>query len=91
MHAERICVFARVGDGQAAIAAAPRLVGPLIADDGVPVGAAVWGDTAVLLPQRLARRYRNAYTGERIEAEDGAIAVAQLLTVFPVALLMEAD
>ena len=91
MHADRICVFARVGDGQAAIAAAPRLIGPLIADDGVPVGAAVWGDTAVVLPQRLARCYRNAYTGERIHGEYGAIAVSQLLTVFPVALLMEAD
>jgi len=88
-HAHRLCAFARVDGAAASITIAPRLVAGLPTGAALPVGSGAWGDTRVTLPQRLARRYRNIFTGEE-HAGEGAttLDVATVLAHFPVAILM---
>jgi maltooligosyltrehalose synthase len=54
-----------------------------------PLGTEIWGNTQLQLPESSARgRYRNVLTGETLETSDnGQLPLADLLAVFPVALL----
>jgi (1->4)-alpha-D-glucan 1-alpha-D-glucosylmutase len=80
-HADRICAFARLGGGAAAVVVVPRLVMPLVIN-----GAAIdWADTSVPLPSIAA--WRDVLAGDDLGRRHGEIAVAQLLKHFPVALL----
>jgi maltooligosyltrehalose synthase len=54
------------------------------ADELAPLGAKAWGDSR--LP--MEGDYLNVLTGERHEARGGHVGVAQLLSTFPVALLV---
>jgi (1->4)-alpha-D-glucan 1-alpha-D-glucosylmutase len=87
--ARRDCVFAFARGGRA-ITCVPRLVAALTPDGAPPVGAAVWTDTRVELPEALrGRRYRNVFTGATIDGGD-ALAAAVVFDRFPVALLVPA-
>jgi (1->4)-alpha-D-glucan 1-alpha-D-glucosylmutase len=87
--ARRDCVFAFARGGRA-ITCVPRLVAALTPDGAPPVGAAVWTDTRVELPEALrGRRYRNVFTGATIDGGD-ALAAAIVFDRFPVALLVPA-
>ena len=96
-RADYVCAFARTAGGETAIVVTPRLVAGLT--DGVerlPVGAEVWGDTWLPLPDaRAGDRLRNVLTGEdvAVTARAGAVGVslADVLSRFPVALLAGAD
>jgi len=90
-HADRVCVFARKAGPETAIVVAPRLIGALVAQFGAPLGAAAWGDTAIVMPQALAGSYRNVYTQEAWRVDEGPLAVSQVLRVFPAALLVNSD
>ncbi|HJT05296.1 MAG TPA: malto-oligosyltrehalose synthase [Stellaceae bacterium] len=80
-HADQLCAFARLADGQAAVAVAPRLVMPLLGN-----GAGIdWADTAVVLPE--GRAWRDVLTGRELAVQEGALAVGTLLADFPVALI----
>jgi (1->4)-alpha-D-glucan 1-alpha-D-glucosylmutase len=82
-HANRICAFAR-RQGEAWIATVvPRLVLALANE----AGAINWADTTVTLPEA---RWRDALANREIGARAGPVAVAELLTDFPVALLASA-
>ena len=90
--AAHVCAFARVCEGRAIIAVAPRLFYKLLNGGAeLPLGAAVWGDTRVELPPSLPPAWRNVLTGEPADGqvEDGtsALPLAALLASFPVALL----
>ncbi|HSK11225.1 MAG TPA: hypothetical protein VK911_16700, partial [Vicinamibacterales bacterium] len=83
--------FARLRGDEAAVAVVPRFVSRL--GDGWRDWAANWGDAGVVLPDGLAgRRWVNALTGERLEAEAGDrgafLPAATLLRHCPVALLI---
>jgi (1->4)-alpha-D-glucan 1-alpha-D-glucosylmutase len=83
-HADRLVAYARVApDGDALVAVAPRLPGPLMADGGWPVGAA-WGDTAIDLGD--AEVGRDLLSGRDV-AGGSRLAVADVLADLPVALL----
>jgi (1->4)-alpha-D-glucan 1-alpha-D-glucosylmutase len=87
--ARRDCVFAFARGGRA-ITCVPRLVAALTPDGAPPLGAAVWTDTRVELPEALrGRRYRNVFTGATIDGGD-ALAAAVVFDRFPVALLVPA-
>src|SRR4051794_7639581 len=87
--ARRDCVFAFARGGRA-ITCVPRLVAALTPDGAPPLGAAVWTDTRVELPEALrGRRYRNVFTGATIDGGD-ALAAAAVFDRFPVALLVPA-
>src|SRR5262245_1156192 len=90
-HPRHLCAFARCLGDAAALTVVPRFLASL-SPSGPPFGRDVWGDTRVVLPEALsARRFRNVYTGEMIEAEgvdEGpALRAAAIFLTFPVALL----
>jgi len=81
---ENICAFALQNGKQAVIAVAPRLFSGLMQEgDLAPIGARVWGDAQLALPEG---KYENVLTGEKHES-NGKIPLARLLAIFPVALL----
>src|SRR5205823_5240420 len=91
-----------------AVAAVPRLAAQLarasaggepgptgLPDPRPPLGADVWGDTALALPADAPTCWRNVLTDETVAAERGAspingpaLSLAGLLAHFPVALLI---
>jgi (1->4)-alpha-D-glucan 1-alpha-D-glucosylmutase len=83
-HADRLVAFARVANGQAAVAVAPRLVAPLLRDGG-PID---WADTTVAVP--TDRAWRDVLAQRDLGTRDAPVAAAELLADFPVALLSSA-
>jgi len=94
-HWKHVCAFARQHMDQSLIAVAPRLTAKLSGSaERNPLGSTVWEATWLTLPDDFAGRcYRNCFTGEEITVgeHDGVpgLDVADLLTHFPVALLMQ--
>jgi (1->4)-alpha-D-glucan 1-alpha-D-glucosylmutase len=82
--AEHVCAYARVAGGAAAVTVVPRLLARRGGDEA-PLGTAYWADTALPAPGPLP--LVNAFTGERVEPEDGRLPVGRVLARFPVALL----
>jgi (1->4)-alpha-D-glucan 1-alpha-D-glucosylmutase len=85
-YAEHVCAFARVADDDAALTVIPRLLARR-GVDAPPLGLEYWADTRVELPRELTGRFTNVMTGERVEAGEGGLALADVLTAFPVGLL----
>jgi (1->4)-alpha-D-glucan 1-alpha-D-glucosylmutase len=86
--------FARVGDGQAALTVAPRLLGR--SGNSWAEWSRAWNDGVVKMPEELAgAAWANAITGERVapERRDGemVLPLARLLATCPVALLIAED
>jgi (1->4)-alpha-D-glucan 1-alpha-D-glucosylmutase len=91
-RAAHVVAFARRADERAVVAVVPRLCAKLLAEPGrLPVGEAVWGDTAIDLgPLGALRGLRDALTGTEGAVGAGWVPVASLLRHFPVALLAPA-
>jgi (1->4)-alpha-D-glucan 1-alpha-D-glucosylmutase len=91
---DHVCAFVRRQNGALAVAAAPRLMTRLVPEvGGLPVGAAVWEDTRLLLPgAEPGRRLRNVFTGEEVVPAEyegqAAVAAAEVFANFPVVLLL---
>jgi (1->4)-alpha-D-glucan 1-alpha-D-glucosylmutase len=90
---DNVCAFVRRGAGRLAVVAAPRLMTRLVPAGGLPLGAAVWEDTRLLLPGvGPGRPLRNMFTGEEVavgeEQGQAAVAAADVFANFPVALLI---
>ena len=94
---EHVCAFERSVDERAFLVVAPRFFRRLTDEGrGLPLGADVWGDTRIVQPFDTATsRYRNIFTGEvlGLDQQDGqsGIALRDILSVFPVALLERID
>jgi maltooligosyltrehalose synthase len=98
-QARHVCAFARRGVASAgreaatAVVLAPRLLAQLTpappgsSSPPPPCGAAVWGDTHVLLGGADAPSWTNLFTGQTCLAEDSRILLAEALADFPLALL----
>lgn len=80
---------ARRDDRQWILAVVPRLVGGLLPHEGqLPIGMEPWQTTRVVLPPELSgRAFRNIFTGERIAVNGPTLQVADILRIFPVAIL----
>jgi maltooligosyltrehalose synthase len=91
-HSANVFAFARELGNQRVVLMVPRLVDSLLRGEAeAPVGSAVWGDTAVRLPEsEIEDRYRNLFTGTDMSARE-SIEVATSLAHFPVALLVRID
>ncbi|MDB5311062.1 MAG: treY [Gemmataceae bacterium] len=88
--ADHVFGFLRHRTGEAALVLVPRLpVGLVPAADRPPVGRETWGDTAVRLPDEFrGGRWANVFTGAAVTATGGVLPVADVLGVFPVAVLI---
>jgi (1->4)-alpha-D-glucan 1-alpha-D-glucosylmutase len=91
---EHVCAFARELHGEAVLVVAPRLLFGLTSGvESLPLAKEVWKDTAVEIPKLVqGEQYRDVFTGVIVGAKgDGphtAIAIAEMLKLFPVALMM---
>ena len=66
-RADKVIAFARVDERDAAIVIAPRLVFNATS----LTGAALWPETSVALPEKLAgRRYRDLFSNEEVQLDD---------------------
>lgn len=85
-RAVNACAYARCRGDDAIVVIVPRLTFRLAAGE-LPLGAAVWGDTAVDLPKALrGRRWRNVLTGEALPA-GASLPLATAFARAPVVLL----
>jgi (1->4)-alpha-D-glucan 1-alpha-D-glucosylmutase len=88
MRGDNVVAFARRHGAYTALALVPRLVVGL-ANDGaaLPIGAEVWADTTLQIPDAVARgAYRNVFTGETLRVDGAAVRVADALTTLPIGL-----
>jgi (1->4)-alpha-D-glucan 1-alpha-D-glucosylmutase len=83
---QNIVAFKLSEGAHSVIAVAPRLFSRLMPPDELaPLGTKAWGDSR--LP--MQGPYLNVLTGERHQARAGYVAVAELLSSFPLALLVK--
>ena len=92
-HAAHVCAFARHADSRTVIVVVPRLTARLTGNGArLALGPSVWADTHVLIPERIAAGvYVVVFSGAEHRSTPheavAALAVADLLAHFPVALL----
>ena len=91
-RAPHVVSFVRQRGPCQVLVVAPRLVAALLRRGGrLPIGAAVWRDTALTLPTASrALEWRNVFTGETLATTepDVAVPVADALASFPVGLFV---
>jgi (1->4)-alpha-D-glucan 1-alpha-D-glucosylmutase len=91
---EHICAFARATNDKSILVVVPRFCSRLRRDSGgLPLGPEVWQDTRIILTDVTGLGcYHNVFTGEvlNIERQEGqlSLAVRDILSVYPVALLV---
>lgn len=87
---EHICAFGRCKQGAWALVIVPRLLTGLVPVGSFPLGAEVWKDELLFLPQDSPRCWLNALTGEKLEVSGSGkeLPLSDILRTFPVALLM---
>jgi (1->4)-alpha-D-glucan 1-alpha-D-glucosylmutase len=94
---EHVFAFARCHGADAAMVVAPRLIARLLPEEqDLLLGEVAWQDTRVLLEGIDPHQgWRNLFTGEPITLtvqENGpSLAIAEVLTHFPVALLVAGE
>ncbi len=90
--ADHVVAFVRRLENTSVLVVVPRLVAGLLGDSDVPpIGSQIWEDTEILLPASVSsEKYWNVLTAEKRDSpKSGAkIALAKLLTHFPVALCL---
>jgi (1->4)-alpha-D-glucan 1-alpha-D-glucosylmutase len=92
-HAQHVCAFLRQHEDATALVIVPRLVVRLARGElRPPVGADVWGDTHLILPDDAGINVlENVFTGETLAPGDFAgqpgVSLAAALADFPVGLL----
>ncbi len=86
-HADHVVAFIRHKGEHTVITIVPRFLTGLVQPDKLPLGKAVWGDTAVVLPQGEQATWQDWITQQPIELTDAPL-VGDLLAQFPVALVV---
>jgi (1->4)-alpha-D-glucan 1-alpha-D-glucosylmutase len=95
LHAEgpeaaRVVAFGRGEGGDRLLVAVPRHIGSkAIGEGAAPITG--WTGTSLPLPPGWPARWTCALSGERVEAERGAVRVDQLFSLLPGALLLAED
>ena len=86
---EHICAFARIRRENWTLTVVPRLLTKLIGVGDLPCGQRVWKDNKLLLPNDAPECWLNVFTEENVRVldEKKQLALADIFTMFPVALL----
>jgi (1->4)-alpha-D-glucan 1-alpha-D-glucosylmutase len=90
---DNICAFARTMDDKAVMIAAPRFFSYLVKDvNEMPLGRAIWTDTAIIIPDEIpGGMFRNILTDEIVaETEENGkrrLLLGDVFASFPLALL----
>ena len=80
--------FARRHEGRWLLAVVPRWLTGIVGAQQPPVGASVWADTWLPLPEGAPARWRDAIGEGACESEGGRLTAGSVLAAFPVALLV---
>ncbi|WKJ92114.1 malto-oligosyltrehalose synthase [Methylomonas montana] len=93
-QAAHLCAYARRFGDRTVITVAPRFFVRLLGDAEMPpLGEKIWGNTSVELPSGLGdKQYTCVFTGKELKPQKRQsrwnISVAQILTEFPVGLVI---
>ena len=87
-RAGQVLAFARQGPDGWVVVAVPRL--PMALGGGMPLGAAAWGDTRLVLPEEAGTRWRAPLARTDVTTAGGRLSLAELFGQIPVALLSSA-
>lgn len=85
-HRDRIIAFARRYGSQAIIAIAPRFLTSMITPGTWPLGAALWADTQLEIPDWLTADWQNLLTSQTLTST-GNLDLGEIFSDLPVALL----
>ncbi|MCF8062195.1 MAG: malto-oligosyltrehalose synthase [Deltaproteobacteria bacterium] len=85
-HRSRITAYARRLNNQWLLAAAPRLPAGFSLQDGWPLGEPSWNETRIKLPSGSPRRFRDLFSGRRLDM-GSHLEMARATNRFPVVLL----
>lgn len=92
LHADKVVAFARIWNGETAVAAVPRLVSSLTPGNGLPLPVG-WDDTRVVVAEAgsTSTSFRDCLSGREITLDSGGtLTVAALFSALPGALLFRA-
>ena len=89
-QAKHVLAFARRHGGETLVTVAPRMIAGLGVRPGTtPCEPSLWGEARLELPFfENGAVLREVFTGRDVTVEDGAVAMATLLSHFPVAVLI---
>jgi (1->4)-alpha-D-glucan 1-alpha-D-glucosylmutase len=86
-HKERVIAFARKNENQTVLVVAPRFFTKLIAENQLPLGEEVWGDTALMLTKETnGKHWKHVFTGASIESGE-KLFLKDICKDFPLGLL----
>jgi (1->4)-alpha-D-glucan 1-alpha-D-glucosylmutase len=90
--AQHVCAFLRTYKRESALVAVPRFTTAITEPEEFPVGARTWRKSALRLPPRSPRQWKQVLTGEHIKTGAGArgLPLSDVFGQFPVALLYAA-
>ncbi len=74
-----------------AVTVVPRFLTAVVEEGALPLGREAWEDTHLDLPERAPSHWREALTGAQVVPPERHLPVGDILTQFPVALLVGDD
>jgi (1->4)-alpha-D-glucan 1-alpha-D-glucosylmutase len=87
-----LVAFARRHESAWALVVAGRLFSKLAPSGELPLGEAIWGKTALVLPPEAPTQWRNIFTGDTVTtiaaAKNPTLPLKQVFSDLPVALLL---
>jgi (1->4)-alpha-D-glucan 1-alpha-D-glucosylmutase len=86
---ECLCSFARHWRGVWVVTVVPRLTTKLVESGAFPIGGAVWGKNALVLPRKAPAEWTNLFTGQVVRASRRSISVAEVLRHVPFGVLLQ--
>jgi (1->4)-alpha-D-glucan 1-alpha-D-glucosylmutase len=85
---ESVCCFVRRRNGLWMVAAVPRLIAKLTKPGVFPLGEAVWGQSAIVLPPNAPAEWINLFTGQAVQSSRRSIPLSTLFSRLPFAVLV---
>ncbi len=85
-----IIAFARNAGSSWMVSVAPRFLTPIIDEKSLPLGASVWKDTFLMLPENCPLIWKDVFSDQMIRKEK-SLPLSEVFKDFPVALLMNAE
>lgn len=82
-----IIAFARNEGEVWIVSVAPRFLTSLIDGKSLPLGSQIWGDTALLVPEKIPLFWKDIFLDRRIKGGK-FLLISEILKYFPVSLLM---
>jgi (1->4)-alpha-D-glucan 1-alpha-D-glucosylmutase len=85
---ECVCSFARRWKGTWVVITVPRLTTKLVKAGAFPIGGAVWGNNALVLPRGAPSDWTDLFTGHVVGASRRSISMADVFPHVPFGLLL---